>query len=205
MEISVTNANGEIKASFDFKKEEAENRQKFVYELSTMLACLVGEVTDQIEPYHIEGRKDCATSLLEAVKLMVSEYYDNLVEKTSDQEKQQLVEAGMYAFMEEQYDAFFKARALNEQDVLASLKNKEPKLQVSKRDGAYHFELCAEDGSLLFDAGLVSMDAAQHDIETQAMIAGVVAIVLLDRAYGQEDPRNIARAKGSIKFFLEMM
>ncbi len=58
MKINVTNENGETKASFDFEKEEAENRQDFIYELSTMLSCLVGEVTDQIEPYHIEGRKD---------------------------------------------------------------------------------------------------------------------------------------------------
>ena len=204
MKISATNTNGEIKASFDFQKEEADNRQDFIYKLSTMLACAVGEITDQLEPYHIEGRKDCAVSLLEAVKLMVSEYYDELVEKTTVEEKQQLAEAGMYAFMEEQYHTFLKARDLEEADLLDRLRGHKPNLRVSKRNGAYHFELY-EDDNLLLETGTVRENAKQNDIETQAMIAAVVAIILLDRAYGKDDPRNVARAKGSIKFFLDMM
>ena len=205
MKISASNTDGEIKASFDFAKEEAENRQDFIYNLSTMLACAVGEITDQLEPYHIEGRKDCAASLLEAVKLMVSEYYDDLAEKTTPEEKQRLAEAGMYAFMEEQYSAFLKENNLDEKDLLDRVRGQNPDLRVSKRDGAYHFELNADDGSHLLDVGSVSANADQRDIGTQAMIAGVVAIVLLDRAFGKDDSRNVAREKGSIKFFLDMM
>lgn len=205
MEIKASNQNGEIKATFDFLKEETEKRQDFVYAISTMLACITGEVVDKLEPYRIEGRKDCALSLLEAVKMMVSDYYDNLVEKTSPEEKQKLAKAGMYAFMEEQYDAFLKANHLNEEDLLNRIQTQEPAFRVSEKDGSYHFELTAADGTNILDAGVVSRQADRHDIETQAMVAAVVSMVLLDKAFGEEDPRNIARAKGNIKFFLDMI
>ncbi len=205
MEIKASNQNGEINATFDFLKTEMEQRQDFVYAVSTMLSCITGEIVDKLEPYRIESRKDCALSLLEAVKMMVSDYYDNLVENTTPEEKQELAKAGMYAFMEEQYDAFLKANHLNEKDLLNRIQTQKPAFRVSEKDGSYHFELVAADGGHILDTGVVSMQADRNDIETRAMVAAVVSMVLLDRAFGEDDPRNIARAKGNIKFFLDMI
>lgn len=205
MEIRANNESGKISASFDFAKKESEQRQDFIYEISSMLACIAGEIADRLEPYQIEKRKDCAVSLFEVAKLMVSEYYDDLVEKTTLEEKQQLAEAGMYAFMEEQYETFLKENGLDEKELLQIVKAQPFDVSVSVQDEAYHFGLSSMNGNAVISTGRVSIHADRYEIETQAMIAAVVVMVLLDRAFGEADPRNVARAKGNIKFYLNML
>ncbi|SEQ71632.1 hypothetical protein SAMN02910369_02308 [Lachnospiraceae bacterium NE2001] len=200
MEIFLNDNDKEnIKIEVKGYDENVEEPQDLLLNLSAAIATIVGEMVYQIvKNASFDEKRQFANGILDFSKEIVSEFYESLKEDHDRVKK----EGELYKSMTEAYDEAIQNYGFDEDEIIKLAQTVEPEFEVRENDGAYSCIIVFGDKS--YTLAKIPVGLSDRYYDPISFKASMVATVLFDKAFPDDESKNPIRSKKLFNVFQDL-
>lgn len=201
MNIILNSDNG-YNVDIEFTSADTEKNSKDIrYDMLSLVATLVGEIQSKVFCFdNMEEEKEGAFFMLEAVKKMLTIFYDNTEKEMNERREAEK----LYGYMEDFYKDFLERNSLSESHLFEILGGKSTDIAVVKDGEEIHFSIIDKSSNkeliILNKVNVAEIEGYSDEPIHEAAEANAIAIIIYDKMLGENEEKNPARAKGFLWF-----
>ena len=201
MNIILNNDNGynvDIEITDADKKKNSEDA---LYDMLSLVATLVGDIQSKVFDFDsIEEEKKAAFFMLDAVKEMLTMYYEDVEKKMNEHHEGEK----MYRYMEDFYEDFLERNSWSDSHIFEILDGKKTDIAVVLDGEEIHFSITDKNSNEeLIIINKVNVSEIEKYVDEpihEAVEANAIAIIIYDKMLGDSEENNPARVKGVLWF-----